>query len=169
MTVSEQIQFVEMFELNYLGDTRKALSEVKESLRHLNAIYTEIAPKYELYNQFVASYHNFVVDHVPLFVFTAREGKQLKEIIAKLIKVKGGGSEEHALMLWRAILSNWGKLNVFMQSQKQLTQINKYLVEIIDQLKNGHYQNKQQFTAKQTAENAQSVIDRRRQERGDSN
>lgn len=168
MTLSEQIKFIDTLGAREMGDIKEALNDVKQSLNHLNGMYVKTAPKLELYDRFVACYYKFMIEKVPYFEFTGRDGKALKEIVGKLLKCKGINSESEALHSYEYILSNWSSLNTFMQGQKTLTQMNKYLVEILDQLKNGHYQTAKQSTAKTAVNDAQSAIEKRRQARADA-
>lgn len=163
MKLPEQIQFIEALEATHTGETRQSLAEVKESLKHLHGIYTDIALKYPLFEQFVGVYFNFMISRVPLFVFSKVDGKNLKEIIAKLMKVNGGATEAKALEMWEYIFHHWARLSPFMGQKRKLSEINANLVEIIDQLKNGHYANKS--TEQANTANAQQIINDRKQRR----
>lgn len=164
MTLKQQITYIEGLESHNNQSHATQLGAVKQSLHILMGMHIQVAPKYELYNNFVGAYYNFIIEHSPLFDFTAKDGKALKELIAKLLKCQGISTEQEALEVWQAVLGNWAKLNSFMQSQKSIAQINKYIVEILDQLKNGHYQNKPS-AREHTAQNAKSLVTERQQRR----
>lgn len=65
------------------------------------------------------------------------EGRALKMIIKYFNDL--GMNEELSLELWKAILSNWDKLDKFYQNQMELRQINSNLNIILRQLKNGGF------------------------------
>lgn len=169
MNLPTQIQFIESLELSHIGETRKSLQEVKESLRQYHAILKKVAPKYESYQRFVGEYVGFMYREtgIQLVEFNAVQGKALKEIISKLLRLKEGATEADALLMWVAVLNNWKRLNAYMQQKKKLSDINSNLIEILDQIKNGNYQSKQSTTAT-NANNAQSLIEQRRQRRTSS-
>lgn len=81
---------------------------------------------------------------------SAGDGKALKSII----KYMEEQDKEAALDNWKLILSNFDKLNDFLRSQTQLTQINKNLVEIIIKLKS-YVQQQQPAKAASIAERFQ--------------
>lgn len=91
-----------------------------------------------LYQHFVAAYSEFIKGRGSGgLLFNGRDGKVMKEIYAKLKTNSQAKTDEGALKSWTYILTNWNKLNDFLQSQITVVQINKNLLEIIDKLRNG--------------------------------
>lgn len=73
---------------------------------------------------------------IPL-VMDGRQGKQLKEIIAKLSTVSIDKSDDGVLRSWSFILNNWERTGDFIGRQIKLSDINRNLQEILDKIKNG--------------------------------
>jgi len=101
--------------------------------------------KPERFQEFVGIYHQFCLDTIGVGAkMDASEGKALKSIIQYLIKQSTRQDTQGALDAWQYIFEHWGLLSPFLQSQKSLKQINKNLIEILSQIKNGHAKSKQQ-------------------------
>jgi hypothetical protein len=103
------------------------------------------AAKPERYQEFVGIYNQFMLDTVGVGAkMDASEGKALKDIIQYLKEQSKSQDIQGAIDAWRYVLDNWHLLSPFLQSQKSLKQINKNLIEILTQIKNGHAKSKQQ-------------------------
>lgn len=75
--------------------------------------------------------------HVSLVGFPPKidgaQGKALKYIIKYLDSI----TDSKGLESWQAILSHWGSVDKFYQTQTKLTQINSNIQLIIQQIKSG--------------------------------
>ncbi len=87
-----------------------------------------------LHQRCVAAYMTWREErHLPVMKFTGRDGAAMKAILAYLLKLTEG-DEERAEAGLQFILSNWKHLRPFLQTQFELPRIEKYLVEMIDNL-----------------------------------
>jgi hypothetical protein len=77
---------------------------------------------------------------------TAADAKSLKNIRQYLLK-QCEDDPEKVKLSWKVILDNLHLCEKFYQTNFQLTALNKNLVQIIDQIRNGTSQNKQQHRA----------------------
>lgn len=101
--------------------------------------------KVERYQEFVGIYNQFLLDTIGVGVkMDAGEGKALKSIVQYLIEQSTRQDTQGAIDAWQYIFQHWHLLSPFLQSQKSLKQINKNLIEILSQIKNGHAKSKQQ-------------------------
>lgn len=82
----------------------------------------------------------------------AIQGKAMKEIVAylsKLESVRDGENTEAEVL--EVIFTNWNKLDQFNQGRLKLTDINSSMINIINQIKNGHKGNNSQRSDLTTA------------------
>lgn len=139
-TLEEQIQYLiaEHASCPYDSQAKMLESILKTLLLHQQEV---MGKGNEVYNQFMGAYFAFFrkVNNGIEPNITAAQGKALKEIIKYLRRQSHSKDDAGALASWEFILSNWHKLTKFIQQQNSLTQIYKYINEIITQLKNGHY------------------------------
>ncbi len=97
-------------------------------------IATQIKPK-TLYGEFNATWFSFcntLLGVAPKF--SGADGAALKQIISYMTSITD--SEEHALALWQALLSNWDKLDKFHQNKIDLKYINSKLNILLNNVKN---------------------------------
>lgn len=87
------------------------------------------------HQEFVDLYHNWYQDRakIPPRYFEA-DFKAIKSIRRYLTESKKGDHQK-ALSTWRYILDNWGKLEDFLQRQTKLTQVDRNMVNILNQLR----------------------------------
>lgn len=98
----------------------------------------------EDYQKFVGAYFGFRRERGSEPKMNPAAGKALKEIIRYLLKNKKvQGDPEKALEAWKFILDKWNHLSDYIRQQVGLTQINKHIEEIIEQLTNASKQAKQ--------------------------
>lgn len=126
-----------------LGDEIKEerkmdVSILKQIKSHL--IYVSKPIKYEYYQDFVKSYHEWHLKVAGISPrMNAASGKAMKEIINYLMEQSKEKTEKGALAAWNFILLHWERVSPFLQQQKSLLHINKNLTEILDQIRNGHH------------------------------
>lgn len=114
------------------------LIEKKKKASHTGAPAT-----ISTYQQFKDAYFEFYEARTgvePKFDYGA-DGKAIKTIQEYLVKVSKGKDDFAAVQSFQYILTNWGKLNSFLQDQVKPTQIASNLSNIINQLKNGAAKN----------------------------
>lgn len=87
------------------------------------------------------------------------EGDALNSMIKYFID--NSLTHEETVNTWNAMFTNWDSLDEFYQKQTKLTQISCYLTNILIQLKDGTGKTKQ-HSATTAKTNAQSIIERRR-------
>lgn len=94
-------------------------------------------PPHPYHNQAVQAYKEFLGKYKlpPVFDFT--QGKSLREILFELEKISIDKTPESAYKSFVYILNNWDKTGEFLHKQKSVFAIKKYLLEIIDAIKNG--------------------------------
>lgn len=63
------------------------------------------------------------------------QGRALNEIIQALRQCSATKDDAGALKSWKYLLAHWSDVGEFLQKQKTLTAINKYLVEIIETIR----------------------------------
>lgn len=98
----------------------------------------------QVYQQFVGVYFQFRRGRGADPKMSPAAGKALKEIIRYLLKnEKVDGDGDRALTAWKFILDKWDHLSDFIRTQVSLTQINKHIEEIIEQLTNATQKAKQ--------------------------
>lgn len=86
-----------------------------------------------LYKQFEAEYRAFCEREAGLPArMDGGQGRALNEIVAYLRANCQGRDDAGALASWKYVLGHWAKLTPFLQRQKALTALNKYLVEILE-------------------------------------
>jgi len=69
------------------------------------------------------------------------QGKAMKSILKQLREASNNKTDEAALESFKVILKLWPRLNYSLAINKQLSGINKNLLEIIDKIKNGATKN----------------------------
>lgn len=110
---------------------------VKSILTRLQALEKTKDPPSPLFAPFIQVYKDFLKRrNIPL-VMDARQGKAIKEIIAKLSKASTDKSRTGVLTSWQFILNNWQRTGDFYGRQIQLTDINRNLQTILDLIRNG--------------------------------
>jgi hypothetical protein len=103
-------------------------------------------PKYERFKEFISAYDLFIRDRTNGGIgalIDGIQGKALNNIITYLVSQAKTKDEAGALEAWRYILANWKMITPYLQQQVALYSIYKNLSEILDQLKNGHFKQKQ--------------------------
>ncbi len=94
-----------------------------------------------LYKQFEAAYHEFCQSHTGMNGrMDGGQGKALNEIIAYLLANCRTRNEAGALASWQYLLSHWGDVTPFLAKQKTLVAINKYLVEMLEEVRKANKQ-----------------------------
>lgn len=91
------------------------------------------------HKKFVDIYFKWYKDKVgPEPKFTAADGKAMKNICQYFEKITSRGQPSDS---WKFVLDNVDKWDPFYQGQKKVTQIESNLINIIDNIKNGHNKN----------------------------
>ncbi|WP_199118703.1 hypothetical protein [Pedobacter sp. ASV28] len=94
-------------------------------------------PASSIYNQYISEYGEFLNRrNVPL-VMDGRQGKALKNIIAKLSQASTDKSDNGIFTSWKFILRNWNRTGDFIGRQIKLSDIDRNLQEIFDKIRNG--------------------------------
>lgn len=94
-----------------------------------------------LYKQFEAAYHQFCQDHTGMDGrLDGAQGKALNSIIEYLTANSRTRDAAGALKSWQFLLSHWHQVGDFLARQKQLTAINKYLVELLETIRKANKQ-----------------------------
>ncbi len=89
-----------------------------------------------LYKQFEAEYHAFCREHTGMDGrMDGAQGKALNSIIEYLTANNRTRDAAGALKSWQYLLSHWDQVGDFLARQKQLTAINKYLVELLETIR----------------------------------
>lgn len=94
-------------------------------------------PPHPFHNQAVQAYKDFLSRYKLPPVFDFRQGKSLREILVELERISIDKTPESAYKSFVYILNNWDKTDEFLHKQKTVFAIRKYLLEIIDAIKNG--------------------------------
>lgn len=144
MTIPELIAWVGRWMYFHQDDpeAQAALDAIRKSLRRLEQYDAEaLAPqvkKFEKYQEFVTCYFEFHQATAGVSPrMNAAQGKAMNEIIAYLVKESATKDETGALLAWQYVLKNWTHLTPFLKNQVALIQINKNLIEILSQYRNG--------------------------------
>lgn len=159
--ISDQITFLKKYEYWFMdkfreAEDRDAWDAIQRSLKKLQSLeenWEEVQPpakvvavkktatKWTLKKQFVESYHAFCDEAIGATVYDKKDDNALNRIIEILLKAcqkkNANSTEQDALFAWQYILNNWGSLTVFMQNQIAVKQIEKNILEILHQLRNG--------------------------------
>ena len=99
----------------------------------------------DCYKDAVAVYLEWYLSTVGIpFSMNGIQGKALKDVLNELKKASKNQDWDGALAGFRFILKYWHTLSSFLQQQKSPVQIRKNLAEILDVLKNGQYNKKEQ-------------------------
>ena len=115
----------------------------------------------DVYQRFVEAYFDFRKKRGANPKMNPAAGKALKEIIRYLLRnEKVNNDPENALKAWRFILDRWSMLSEFIRSQVGLTQINKHIEEIIDQLTHVTKKAKQQHNQSEIEQLERSIKSR---------
>lgn len=89
-----------------------------------------------LYQRCIGAYNAFLLQHIGVGAkMDAVEGKAMKLIIKYLHSVSNDKTDDGVLASWQYILERWYMQSEFIGKQKKLTQINKNLIEILDNLR----------------------------------
>lgn len=115
---------------------------LRSILARLQKLGKDKPPPHPYHNQSVKAYKDFLAAHSLPPICEPRQAGILKELLPKLQNATTTKNEEAAYKALVFIFQNWKRLNNFHQKQKTLTHINTYLIEILDQIRNGA--NKQQ-------------------------
>lgn len=141
ITQNKMIAWLEARKLEADQEGKAVIEAILEKVRQGRK--KEPAP--ERYQEFVGIYNQFLWDTIGVGAkMDASEGKALKAIIKYLREQSNRQDTQGAIDAWRYILDNWTMLSTFLQSQKSLKQINKNLIEILEQIRNGHAKSRQQ-------------------------
>ncbi|WP_420581964.1 hypothetical protein [Reichenbachiella sp.] len=138
MKLTDQIKFCKD-KIGRGHQDHKTYRAITDSLVFLS----ELAPGYQsedgLYQECIAAYDDFLKKHIGVGVkMNPGQGKAMKEIIKYLTLHSKDKSAAGVLASWQYILLHWDKQNEFIGKQKNLTQINKNLIEILDNIRNGN-------------------------------
>ena len=118
----------------------------------------------KVYQQFVEVYFDFRRERGANPKMNPAAGKALKEIIRYLLKnEKVNGDPDQALVAWRFMLDRWNHLSDYIKAQVGLTQINKNIEEIIEQLTHASKKAKQQHNQSEKDKLRDSIRQRRQQ------
>lgn len=121
--------------------------------------------KFEHYQVFVSVYMDFFRNQAGVDArMSPAEGVAMKRIITYLKRESNEQTEDGALSAWRYILTHWNRLDDFLQERKRLSQIDKNLTEIIDQLKNNAKKSKQSAAKATASDIRRSIEEKRRRE-----
>ena len=90
-----------------------------------------------LYKRFTDAYFSFCKGRSIIPRYGAAQGKGMKEIISYLRNYTDDDTDDQTLDIWQYILCHWEELRPFIRNQVEVLQINKNLVEIINQMKYG--------------------------------
>jgi hypothetical protein len=94
-----------------------------------------------LYKQFEAEYHTFCQEHTGMNGrMDGAQGKALNSIIEYLTANNRTRDAAGALKSWKYLLTHWHQVGEFLAKQKQLTAINKYLVELLETVRKANSQ-----------------------------
>ena len=94
-----------------------------------------------LYKQFEAVYHEFCQAHTGMNGrMDGAQGKALNSIIEYLTANNRTRDTAGALKSWQYLFSHWHQVGDFLAKQKQLTAINKYLVELLETIRKANNQ-----------------------------
>lgn len=116
-----------------LGHEVEAVKAIKARLKNID----KTAPTPAIYVSAVAEYKAFLSGrNIPL-IMDGRQGKALKQIIAKLKGVSVDKSDDGALKSWKFILEHWNLVGDFTGRQIKLSDIDRNLLEILDKIRNG--------------------------------
>lgn len=132
MTLAEQIKWCK-------GQIKKGYEVVAITsiLKRLKLLEKPKEPPHPCHNEAIAVYKDFLVAYGLPQVVDGMQGRALKELLPKLQNATASKTPKSAVDALRFILNNWSRTSTYHQSQKSLSHINKYLVEILDQIKNG--------------------------------
>ncbi|WP_410221918.1 hypothetical protein [Pedobacter sp.] len=131
MTLKEQIAWCK-------GQIKKgyeviALRSILARLQSLEKVSETPA----IYQQCLHEYAEFLRGrNIPL-IMDARQGKALKQIIAKLYAASVDKSDDGIFASWKFILRNWQRTGDFIGRQIKLSDIDRNLLEILDKIRNG--------------------------------
>lgn len=132
MTLNEQIQWCKaQIKAGY------EVIAVRSILERLKALEKPKAPPHPYHHQCVAAYLKFLEANGLPPIMEPQQARALKELLPVLQAHTASKSPEGAYQALVFILSNWKRLSDFHQSKKSLTHIKKYLIEILDQIRNG--------------------------------
>jgi len=141
-TKKRMIAWLEAQKVNASAETYEIIEAIIAKVQQKPSNKTS---KPDRYQEFVRIYNQFMLDTVGVGAkMDASEGKALKDIIQYLKEQSKSQDTQEAIDAWQYVLYNWHLLSAFLQSQKSLKQINKNLIEILTQIKNGHAKSKQQ-------------------------
>lgn len=132
MTLKEQIQWCNR--QIKIGFEVEVVKSIKHRLKNLENPETELPI---IYQQCVHEYAEFLRGrNIPL-IMDGRQGKALKQIIAKLYTASIDKSDNGVLASWKFILRNWQRTGDFISRQIKLSDIDRNLLEILDKIRNG--------------------------------
>ncbi len=132
MTLKEEIAWCKA-QIKAGGDA-VALRSILKRLQGLGRQSEPVPPHYQ---EAVLLYKQFLSKQGLPAVFTAIDGKHLKELLGKLKGVSTDRTDEAALQSLQAIFANWHKAGDYLGRQKSLAAINRNLIELIDKIKHG--------------------------------
>ncbi len=126
----------------YLFKSYGDLDNVHKQAEEIQCIFkkngwTPPPPALQNYTQYIAIYSDFCEARGMKPRISAAEGKAMKEIIRYLDQYTNQ-DEDGAVNAWSYVFQHWSELSPFIGRQINLLQINKNIVEIINQLKNGY-------------------------------
>ncbi len=113
------------------------VSALRSILARLQKLVKEKLPLHPYHNQSVQAYKEFLAANGLPPILEPRQAGALKELLPKLQNATATKSNEGAYKALVFIFQNWTRLNNFHQKQKTLSHINTYLIEILDQIRNG--------------------------------
>lgn len=132
MTLNEQIQWCKaQIKAGY------EVIAVRSILDRLKGLEKTKAPPHEYHQQCVKAYMSFLVANGLPPLMEPMQGRALKELLPKLQEHVTSKSAKGAYDALVFIFANWDRLNTFHKNKKTISHINKYLVEILDQIRNG--------------------------------
>ena len=132
MTLNEQIQWCKaQIKAGY------EVIAVRSILNRLKDLEKPKEPPHEYHQHSVAAYMSFLKQNGLPPIMEPMQGKALKELLPKLQQHTTSRSAKGAYDALVFIFTHWERLNNFHQKKKTLSHINKYLVEILDQIRNG--------------------------------
>lgn len=147
MTLDQQIAYCKKKVAT--GSDFQAHKAILNTLLSIRANEEELTDKPsidgQLYKQAIAAYDTFLREQIGTGLkMNAGQGKALKDILKYLEKESKDPSPAGVLASWEFILAKWNMQSEFIGKQVNLTQINKNLLEILSNIRNGNTKAKQQ-------------------------
>lgn len=133
MTLNEQItwckaQIKSGYEVVVIRSIMARLTKMKEK-----------EPPNQFHNNAMAIYISFLESRglKAQMIDRPKQGAALKKLLLKLKESTETKSDEGAFNAFKWILENWGRLNSYHANRLEITDINRDLLKILNQIRNG--------------------------------